>query len=52
MLAMAEWTNPGLDEENQVKHQLQFLNNALTLGEATGAQDTLLKIHRQFLQNI
>ena len=44
-VAMADWRRPELRQEEQIEQQLNFLNYALTLGEATGAQDTLLKIH-------
>jgi signal transduction histidine kinase len=44
-VSMADWKSPELREEEQVEQQLNFLNYALALGQATGAQDTLLKIH-------
>ena len=44
-VSMADWTRPGLREEELMEQQLSFLDHALTLGQATGAQDTLLKIH-------
>ena len=51
-VAMADWTRPELREEEQIKQQLNFLNYALTLGEATGAQDTLLKIHSSLYKRL
>ena len=47
-LCMADISRPAKSEKEKSQEQLEFLNRALVLGNETGAQDMLLKIHSSF----
>ena len=47
-LYMAQRTMPDISETESARQPLEFLHQALTLGNEMGAQDILLKIHNSF----